>query len=158
MDGYPLSTMQLLEEPADTIRNAGGNVIALEMDVTCEEHLSSCIAEATGAFGDIEILVNNAGTTIGTGPFLNATPAQWQTSFEVNLMAPAHLAQLAIPLMKEAGGGAIINVGSTGNLGAEAGFGADTAMKHGIIGLTKRLPQSLVWMESAAMRSVQAIS
>ena len=47
--------------------------------------------------------------------------------------------QAIIPELRAVGGGAIVNIGSTGSLGAEAGFGAYTAMKHGIIGLTKTI-------------------
>jgi NAD(P)-dependent dehydrogenase (short-subunit alcohol dehydrogenase family) len=49
------------------------------------------------------------------------------------------LSQAVIPEMRKLGGGRIINIGSTGSLGAEAGFGAYTAMKHGLVGLTKTL-------------------
>ena len=49
------------------------------------------------------------------------------------------LCKAFIPLMRKNGGGRIINIGSTGSLGAEAGFGAYTAMKHGLIGMTKTI-------------------
>jgi NAD(P)-dependent dehydrogenase (short-subunit alcohol dehydrogenase family) len=57
----------------------------------------------------------------------------------VNLLGPMMLSQAVIPEMRKNGGGRIINIGSTGSLGAEAGFGAYTAMKHGLVGLTKTL-------------------
>lgn len=49
------------------------------------------------------------------------------------------LSRAVIPGMQAAGGGRIINIGSTASLGAEPGFGAYTAMKHGMVGLTKTL-------------------
>ena len=49
------------------------------------------------------------------------------------------LTQAVLPMMQAQGAGAIVNIGSTGSLGAEPGFGAYTAMKHGLIGLTKTI-------------------
>ncbi len=60
-------------------------------------------------------------------------------SYRVNVQGPMLLAQAVIPHMKTNGGGRIINIGSTGSLGAEPGFGAYTAMKHALVGLTKTL-------------------
>ena len=101
--------------------------------------VAHCIAETRAAFGRIDILVNNAGSLAGSDNFLSTTPDQWEASFRVNILGPMMLARAAIPEMRKSGGGRIINIGSTGSLGAEPGFGAYTAMKHGLVGLTKTL-------------------
>ncbi len=131
--------MTLLNALVDDIKTAGKEALALACDVTQAGEITAALAETRRHFGGLDILVNNAGTTLGTGPFLEATAQQWEMSYRVNLAGPMLLCQGAIPEMRARGGGAIINVGSTGSLGAEAGFGAYTAMKHGLVGLSKTI-------------------
>ncbi len=139
VDGSRRSRIDLLADLADEIEKSGGRTVALEVDVTNPEHIRRCICIAKERLGQPDILVNNAGTSVGTGPFLETTEADWTLSFRVNLLGPMTFCQAIIPELRAVGGGAIVNIGSTGSLGAEAGFGAYTAMKHGIIGLTKTI-------------------
>ncbi len=128
----------LLAEAVDAIQSAGGRALALDLDVTDAAQIAGAVAATLSTFGDLDILVNDAETTIGTGPFLESTAEQWEISFQVNLLGVMRLCQAVIPQI-QAGGSGIVNVGSSGSLGAEAGFGAYTAMKHGLVGLTKTL-------------------
>lgn len=121
------------------IDRGGGTAIAIEVDVTIGAEIERCVLKTQERFGRIDVLVNNAGTTRGTGPFLDATEDDWEASFRVNLLGPMRFCQAVIPCFRTVGGGAIVNVGSTGSLGADAGFGAYTAMKHGVVGLTKTI-------------------
>lgn len=130
---------ELLNELVQNIEAGGGTALAAELDVTSSEDVARTIQTAQSSFGGLDILVNNAGSITGVGPFLNTTPEQWQSSFAVNMLGPVMMAQAAIPLMRSKGGGRIINIGSTGSLGAHAGFGAYTTMKHGMVGLTKTI-------------------
>lgn len=129
----------LLDATAEEMRSAGGRAMAVELDVTDPDGIASALGAVRDSFGPLDILVNNAGSLAGACDFLEATPEQWRASFEVNLLGPVRLCRAAIPDMRARGGGRIINIGSTGSLGAEPGFGAYTAMKHGLIGLTKTL-------------------
>ena len=129
----------LLDGLVQDITDRGGIALSHPLDVTDAAAIAACIDATRTAFGPIAILVNNAGSLAGSDAFLSTTPAQWDTSFRVNLLGPMMLAQAVIPDMQRTGGGRIINIGSTGSLGAEPGFGAYTAMKHGLIGLTKTL-------------------
>lgn len=128
-----------LAEIVDRIESNGGRALALEADVTDGVQIQQCLQNTLKTLGSIDVLVNNAGTTVGTGPFLESTYGDWERSFQVNLLGPMKFCQAVIPHFREAGGGVIVNVGSTGSLGAEGGFGAYTAMKHGVIGLTKTI-------------------
>lgn len=139
IDGAEIQKLDLLTELATEISNSGGQALALEVDVSKAADIETCVSTAQEHFGGIDILVNNAGTTIGTGAFLDSTCDEWQKSFQINLLGPMMFCQTVIPVFKTGGGGVIVNVGSTGSLGAEAGFGAYTAMKHGIVGLTKTI-------------------
>ncbi len=121
------------------IEKSGGAAISLKLDVTSATDIRTCIAATKDAFGRIDILVNNAGSIAGADKFLSTTPDQWEASFRVNLLGPMMLCQAVIPEMRKVGGGRIVNIGSIGSLGAEAGFGAYTAMKHGLAGMTKTM-------------------
>ena len=138
-DGAQVPRLDLLEGLADEIRAAGGAALALRMDVTNPDDIRNCIEATLLEFEALDILVNNAGSLSGSDQFMATTPEQWKASFDVNILGPMMLAQAVIPQMRKAGGGRIINIGSTGSLGAEPGFGAYTAMKHGLVGLTKTL-------------------
>ena len=64
--------------------------------------------------------MNNAGSLSGSDNFLQTTPEQWEQSFRVNLLGPMMFSKAAIPEIRVNGGGSIVNIGSTGSLGAEA--------------------------------------
>ena len=111
----------------------------MAVDVSRKSDIETAVAATLAAWDGIEILVNNAGTTAGAAPFLEIADADWQQSFAVNLKGPADFAQVVIPEMRHRGGGAILNIASTAGLGASAGFGAYTATKHGLVGLSKTI-------------------
>ena len=137
--GLQTGRMDLLQSLVLDINQSGGKAMALDLDVTSQPDISRSIADTLKAFGRIDILVNNAGSLAGSDNFLSTTAEQWELSFKVNILGPMMLSQAVIPEMQKSGGGRIINIGSTGSLGAEAGFGAYTAMKHGLVGMTKTL-------------------
>jgi NAD(P)-dependent dehydrogenase (short-subunit alcohol dehydrogenase family) len=129
----------LLESLVVYLKIKGCSAIWLNLDVTNAEEIDRCIETALNEYGHIDILVNNAGSIVGANNFLSTTPAQWEISFRVNILGPMMLSKAVIPQMRENSGGRIINIGSTGSLGAEPGFGAYTAMKHALVGMTKTL-------------------
>jgi 3-oxoacyl-[acyl-carrier protein] reductase len=139
IDGKSNSKSDLLGQLVSDIQVSKGQAIAAKLDVTSPDDIEACVAKTLAEFGRIDVLVNNAGSLAGSDNFLSTTPDQWELSFRVNILGPMMLSQAVIPEMRKVGGGRIINIGSTGSLGAEAGFGAYTAMKHGLVGLTKTI-------------------
>lgn len=137
LDGVSHSRMDLLGRAVADIEDLGVRALGVEVDVSRQADVTACVEAATSAFGGVDILVNNAGSLAGAADFLTTTPGEWTTSFQVNLLGPMMFILAVLPGMETRGGGSIINIGSTGSLGAEPGFGAYTAMKHGLIGLTK---------------------
>ena len=137
LSGAEHDKMDLLAGLVSEIENDGGRAASMAVDVTRKEDIYRCVEATKGKYGRLDILVNNAGSLSGANNFLETTPDQWNLNFQVNLLGPLTFCQAAIPEMRNAGGGSIINIGSTGSLGAEPGFGAYTAMKHGLIGMTK---------------------
>ncbi len=139
INGVCRARRELLDEAAAEIGEAGDNATVHLLDVTSEAEIRELVGEISTRHGGVDILVNNAGSLAGSAPFLSTTPAEWSNSFRVNLLGPMMTIQAVLPGMQTRGGGSIINIGSTGSLGAEPGFGAYTAMKHGLIGLTKTI-------------------
>jgi len=139
IDGNQYNKFSLLESLAEELRSKQCSSMCLSLDVTSAREIESCVSAALDKYGCIDVLVNNAGTTVGADNFLSTTADQWETSFQVNILGPMMLSRAVIPHMQKNGGGRIINIGSTGSLGAEAGFGAYTTMKHGLVGLSKTL-------------------
>ena len=137
--GTRIDRMDLLAGLAAQIEKNGGRAMAMALDVTQAGQIRAGLTRVQDVFGRLDILVNNAGSLAGSADFLDTTPDQWTASFQVNLLGPMMLTQAVLPLMQAQGAGAIVNIGSTGSLGAEPGFGAYTAMKHGLIGLTKTI-------------------
>ncbi|MBN9555359.1 MAG: SDR family NAD(P)-dependent oxidoreductase, partial [Alphaproteobacteria bacterium] len=88
----------------------GRRAKAVRMDVTDRAQIEAAVREAD-AFGSISILVNNAGINKPTD-FDQIAEADWDAILNANLKGPFMAAQLFLPLMKKAGGGAMVHIGS----------------------------------------------
>lgn len=128
---------RLVETAVTMLRDSGAQAVGIAGDLTSSADREALIDKALTAFGRLDILVNNAASLAGSAPLLDTTDDEWQASFALNLLAPTSLIRSAIPHLRAAGGGSIVTVGSTASLGAEPGFGAYTAMKHGLVGMVK---------------------
>jgi len=111
----------------------------ITQDVTHENQWSSVIAQVEGRHGALHILVNNAGIE---GPFDIANPentrlSDWQAIHRVNVEGVFLGCRAAIPALRRAGGGAIINLSSTAGLGATPDFTAYGASKAEVLHLTQ---------------------
>jgi NAD(P)-dependent dehydrogenase (short-subunit alcohol dehydrogenase family) len=130
----------LLERVAGEIRAAGGRVAAVQADVSRADDCARLVAEAVKTFGRLDILVNNAGTS-ATGEFESVTDETWQADFELKLFAAIRLARLAIPYMKQQGGGRIVNVTNIGAKQPRAKSMPTTVTRAAGLAFTKALSQ-----------------
>ncbi|MBL8378306.1 MAG: SDR family oxidoreductase [Burkholderiales bacterium] len=109
-------------------------------DVSEPAQVRAFFAAAEQRFaGQLDILVNNAGIGGPTGAIEDLDPAEWSRTLDVNLTGMFHCLQRAVPMMKAAGGGAIVNLSSAAG---KFGFPLRTAYaasKFGVIGLTESL-------------------
>lgn len=128
-----------LQAAVGEIEALGRNALALSLDVTSEAEVSAAIDQTVAAMGGIDVLFNNAGTPVGVKPFLEQTDDDWNLSWEVHVMGMVYTSRAVIPIMKERGGGVIINNSSASGLRVLPGYAAYTATKHAVIGLTKTL-------------------
>jgi NAD(P)-dependent dehydrogenase (short-subunit alcohol dehydrogenase family) len=129
----------LLQRLVEEIRAAGGEGMAVAMDITDTQQIDNCVEMTCEAFGGIDILFNNAGVAIGVGPFLEIPDASWDLSWQVNVKGMMDLCRRGIPIMQARGGGSIINNSSFAGLTAMPGYSAYTTTKFAVIGLTKAI-------------------
>ncbi|HSH08415.1 MAG TPA: SDR family oxidoreductase [Burkholderiales bacterium] len=127
-----------LAQLAREITAAGGSALPVRADVSRPEGCARVIAETLRGFGGVDILVNNAGTS-ATGEFEAVDDAAWQADFDLKLFAAVRLARLAIPHMKRAGGGRIINITNIGAKQPRARSMPTTVTRAAGLALTKAL-------------------
>ncbi len=124
------------QEATAAIATATGRAIFIEHDITREEDWQRAIQEAVRTFGKLDVLVNNAGIGL-LGDAEHTTLADWERTLRVNLTGVFLGIKHAIPAMREAGGGAIINISSIEGLVGDPRLAAYNASKGGVRLLTK---------------------
>ena len=104
--------LSLIARTAEKLANVGGpNALRTTGDITSEESRRNVVARTIAHFGDIDILINNAG--MGSySPAWNVSMPETRALFELNLFAPLALTQLVVPHMRERKRGVIVNIGS----------------------------------------------
>jgi NAD(P)-dependent dehydrogenase (short-subunit alcohol dehydrogenase family) len=129
----------VLGRAADGIRKAtGGEVLAQPADVTQVADIEAFVNAAVARFNGVDILVNNAGTS-SAAPFASVDDATWQRDFDLKVMGAIRFCRLVIPLMKQRGGGRIINVTTVGGKAPAARALPTSLTRAAGINLTKSL-------------------
>jgi len=105
-------------------------------DMTRPEEIEAMVEEALGAFGGVDILINNAGIQ-HVAPIEEFPPEKWEAIIAINLSAAFHATRAVVPSMKAKRWGRIVNTGSAHSLVASPFKSAYVAAKHGLLGLTK---------------------
>jgi NAD(P)-dependent dehydrogenase (short-subunit alcohol dehydrogenase family) len=103
--------VERLEELAEEIRGAGGEVIELPGDVTDPESTASWVEETVETLGGLDVLVNSAGI-IATGGLRDTSDETWTRMMDVNFWGLMQLSRAVIGPMEDRGGGSIVNVSS----------------------------------------------
>ncbi|MFC1981958.1 SDR family NAD(P)-dependent oxidoreductase [Chloroflexota bacterium] len=126
-----------LEKVADEIKGLGRKSLAVEAHVGRLEQINNLVEKAVDAFGRIDILVNNAGTSPVYTSSLDLEERAWDAVMNLNLKGLFFLSQAVARVMKEHGGGKIINVSSVDGFKPEFNIGAYAISKAGVIMATK---------------------
>ena len=121
---------------AAEIAEAGGDALYVHLDVTNEEEWDAAIQSAVSTFGKLDILVNNAGIW-RRGHVLETSSEQWDDIMDVNAKGVFLGTKAAIPEMRKAGGGSIINISSTAGLVGSKTSAAYSASKGAVRIFTK---------------------
>ena len=114
-EGAGVAIGDVLEEEGrkvvEQIVEAGGRAIFVPLDVTCESQWAAAVSAAVREFGKLNVLVNNAGIA-AVGKVENTTVEEWDRVMEINAKGVFLGTKAAIPEMRRAGGGSIVNISS----------------------------------------------
>jgi len=136
-------TPDSLDAVADDIAGNGGRVAAIGVDLSDAGATDAAIAAAREALGPIDILINNAGVSLGGPIDQDGYEDLWAATLAVNLTAYTRTIRACLEDLRRDGAGRIVNVASTEGLGATARISPYTASKHGVVGLTRALAVEL---------------
>ncbi|MFC4929749.1 SDR family oxidoreductase [Massilia sp. GCM10023247] len=131
-----------LDAAAAPLHALGGRVHTIAFDVADPDAVRRAVAEAAEVMGRLDVLINNAGTDV-TLPVEALSVADWLRVIDTNLNGPFLLAKHACALMRELGGGHIVNVASTAAKRAWPNAAAYHASKWGLLGLSHALHAEL---------------
>lgn len=134
-----------LDEVAKEISAAhpGVGVLAKAAHVGQEDQARACIDAAVAEFGALDVLVNNAGTSVHFGPMVEIDSAAAAKTVQINQLSVVLWTQLAWKAWMAEHGGSIINVASVGGLVTEHGIGFYNATKAAVIHLTRQFAMEL---------------
>jgi NAD(P)-dependent dehydrogenase (short-subunit alcohol dehydrogenase family) len=125
-------------ETADQVRAAGGEALFVKTDVSKAAEVENLVKKTVEKFARLDVAFNNAGTEGKPGPIISQSEEDWDRTMNVNLKGVWLCLKYEIrQMLKQGGGGAIVNMGSIIGLMGWAGAATYSASKHGVIGLTK---------------------
>lgn len=123
---------------AAEVYNAGGEALAVRCDVTNAAEVARAIELCVKRFAKLDVVVNNAGALV-VATADQTSEQDWQQMLAVNLTGTFLVSRAALPELRRAGGGSIINIGSILGLISMKSRAAYTASKSGVTGLTRAM-------------------
>lgn len=128
-----------LKDAAKTLSDAtGGDVRAVPADVSKAADCQNLVAETLKAFGAVDILINNAGTSAAAA-LEDVSDEDWQFDFDLKVMAAVRLCRLVVPELKKRGGGSIVNAAIGGGKAPNAKQLPTSLTRAAGLNLTKSL-------------------
>lgn len=143
-EGAKVAVVDIRGDAAERVaKEIGNGAIALTADVGAAADVQRVVDETRARLGTPNILVNNAGTTHKNRPILEVDEATFDRIFRVNVKSIFHFVRVTAPVMRDAGGGVIINVGSTGGMRPRPGLTWYNATKGAVNLASKSLAVEL---------------
>ena len=128
-----------IDKELQTLRDLGcADAIYNGADMTKPDQIEAMIKEVEDKFGVVDILVNNAGIQ-HVSPVEDFPPEKWDAIIAINMTSAFHVVRHALPKMKEAGWGRVVNIVSAHGLVASPFKSAYVTAKHGMMGFTKTI-------------------
>jgi NAD(P)-dependent dehydrogenase (short-subunit alcohol dehydrogenase family) len=124
---------------AETAAAIGERALPLRCDVTDLAAVQAAVSQTAAELGGLDAVANVAGVGDFTGDVAEIAPEEWARVLAINLTGPFHVSRAAIPHLRAAGGGAIVNVSSQFGLVGCLASPAYCASKAGLIGLTRAM-------------------
>lgn len=130
------------QEAVDAVANEiGAQALAVAANAGRAEDLQQLVSKTVETFGGVDIIVNNAAANPVFGPVEETEAWAYDKIMGVNVKGPFELCKLALPSMKERGGGAILNISSVGGISPERQLGIYSVSKAALVSLTKVMAQ-----------------
>jgi len=129
-----------LEALAKRITDSGGEALPIEIDITDHGKVEAAMGQITGQLGGLNNLVNNAGVML-LGAVEGWDIGQWQRMINVNLLGLLYCTREALPIIRDSGGGHIVNVSSVAGRTANIGSAVYNMTKWGVTGFSEALRQ-----------------
>jgi NADP-dependent 3-hydroxy acid dehydrogenase YdfG len=129
-----------LDSLVERIEGEGGTAVAIEADIADEEQARALVERASSELGGLDTLVNNAGVML-LGLVQGADTAEWRRMIEVNLLGLLYCTHAALPLIRDGGGGDVVNVSSVAGRFAAMGSAVYNMTKWGVVGFSEGLRQ-----------------
>lgn len=133
---------QLEAAAQDIQQKTGSRVVSVPTDVTRAEDIEAIVSATVQTFGRLDVLVNNAGGP-PSGKFDAFDDARWRAAFELTLLSVVRFIRLAVPHMRQVGGGRIINIVSVSVKQPIDDLVLSNAIRPGVVGLAKSLSTDL---------------
>jgi len=126
------------KETVELVRAAGGEGLFVKTDVSKATEVDTLVQKAVERFGRVDLAFNNAGIEGVWVPITRQSEEDWDRTIDINLKGVWLCLKYEIrQMLKQGGGGAIVNMASIAGLIGSAGAAAYSASKHGVMGLTK---------------------
>ena len=120
----------------------GDRLLPIALDVTQEQQAEQAVAAATSRFGRIDVLVNNAGTSL-FGAVEEASAAEVESVFASNLYGALNVARAVLPVLRAQRSGTVVNIGSMGGFAQSPGWGVYGATKFALEGISEAMAGEL---------------
>lgn len=124
------------EATAAAVEAAGRRGLLLQADLAEPAAVEGALESVAQEWGGLDLVVNNAGRA-PLLPWDSISPAEWSEAIAINLSGPFHVMRAALPLLRKAGGGAVVNVGSVVSFNGGSFGPGYAASKAGLVGLTR---------------------
>jgi NAD(P)-dependent dehydrogenase (short-subunit alcohol dehydrogenase family) len=134
--GFLTRTAAHAQSVSDEIRAVGGSPRAMTGDVGKAGDVSAAVTAIVAEFGGLDLVVANAGVDV-SGTILDTTLEDWDRLVATNLTGVFLTAKFSVPAVVSRGGGAFVIVGSDASVQGSPGLAAYSAVKHGLVGLTR---------------------
>ena len=132
-----------IDEVAKEIGSSEVTCLKQVLDVTNQKNINEAVTNVIKEFGQLDILINNAGISIPTTIDDENYEESWDKTFDVLLKGQVNLIRAALPFIRKSDCGRIVNISSTEGMGATPRISPYTSAKHGVIGLTRSLAAEL---------------
>jgi len=121
----------------------GENAVAVTCDVSKGDQVQAAVDATVAAFGGLDIVVNNAGWSNPNSPLMETDEATFRKIYDINVLSIFHMTKTCVPLWRAAGGGVMINIGSTAGIRPRPGLTWYNSSKGAVNLMTRSLAVEL---------------